>query len=74
MKIITLQIRRSGDDYEVYLCETPEIAEAIIRHFFRMEGGEHLSLEDFEEYLTDHDIGYFEITEQELLSNFNPQF
>ena len=66
-KIITLQIRDSGEDYTVYLCKTYEIAERIIRDWFAEYCTDNPSLEELEEYLFVKDIGYFEITEQETV-------
>tara|TARA_R110000851_G_scaffold67623_1_gene152644 strand:- start:187 stop:399 length:213 start_codon:yes stop_codon:yes gene_type:complete len=66
-KIITLQIRDSGEDYTVYLCKTYEIAERIIRDWFAEYCTDNPSLEELEEYLFVKDIGYWEITEQEVI-------
>jgi len=66
-KIITLQIRNSGDDYEVYLCKTHAIAERIIREFFDEYCEDNPSLEELEDYLWEKDLGYWEITEQEVI-------
>ena len=32
--IIVLKIRHSGEDYEVFLCKTHEVAERLIREWF----------------------------------------
>jgi hypothetical protein len=80
-KIITLQIRYSGDDDIVYLCKTHEIAERIIREFFseynnencieihvQQETGRKIpTLEELTDYLYCWDFGYFEITEQVVI-------
>ena len=66
-KIITLQIRYSGDDYIVYLCKTHEIAERIIRDWFAEYCTDNPSLEELEDYLFDKDIGYWEIREEVVI-------
>ena len=66
-KIITLQIRDSGEDYTVYLCKTYEIAERIIRDWFAEYCTDNPSLEELEEYLFVKDIGYWEISEEEVI-------
>ena len=66
-KIITLQIRDSGEDYTVYLCKTYEIAERIIRDWFAEYCTDNPSTGELEEYLFVKDIGYWEITEQEVI-------
>jgi len=66
-KIITLQIRESGDDYIVYLCKTHAIAHRIIREWFAEYCTDNPSLEELEEYLFDKDIGYWEITEEVVI-------
>ena len=66
-KIITLQIRDSGEDYTVYLCKTYEIAERIIRDWFAEYCTDNPSLEELEEYLFTKDIGYWEISEEEVI-------
>ena len=77
-KIITLQIRFSGDDYVVFLCKDRIIAERIIRQWFseydnedcieipiqQETGRKTPTLEELQDYLFDHDIGYWEITEE----------
>ena len=79
--IITLQIRDSGEDYTVYLCKTYEIAEKIIRRWFKDYNNEDCieipiqqetgrktpTLEELQDYLFDHDIGYWEITEEVVI-------
>ena len=66
-KIITLQIRDSGEDYTVYLCKTYEIAERIIRDWFAEYCTDNPSLEELEDYLFDKDIGYWEISEEVVI-------
>ena len=80
-KITTLQIRNSGDDYEVYLCKDRAVAERIIREFFSEYNNENCieihvqqetgrkvpTIKELEDYLWDNDIGYLEITEQVVL-------
>ena len=65
--ITTLRIRNSGEDYEVYLCLTQEVAEGIIRHWFREYCTDNPSLEELEDYLFNKDIGYWEITEEVVI-------
>ena len=66
-KIVTLQIRNSGEDYEVYLCMSRSIAERIVREWFYEYATDDPILEELEEYLFTHEVGYFEITEKEVL-------
>jgi len=67
-KIITLRIRWSnGDDYEVYLCKTHEIADRIIREWFAEYCTDNPSIGELEEYLFVKDIGYWEISEEEVI-------
>ena len=80
-KIITLQIRYSGDDNIAYLCKTHEIAERIIREWFSEYNNEDCieiptqqetgrktpTLEELEDYLFDNDIGYWEISEEVVI-------
>ena len=66
-KIVTLRIRNSGEDYEVYLCKTHAIAERIIREFFSEYCTDNPSIGELGEYLFDKDIGYWEITEEVVI-------
>jgi len=66
-KIITLQIRYSGDDNIVYLCKTHAIAERIIRDWFSEYCTDNPSLEELEDYLWEKDIGYWQITEEVVI-------
>ena len=68
IRIKVLQIRFSGDDDTIYLCQTYEIAHRIIREWFKdsIEDINHLSIGDLEEQLWGN-IGYWEITEQVVI-------
>tara|TARA_S200002703_G_scaffold88929_1_gene76783 strand:- start:58 stop:312 length:255 start_codon:yes stop_codon:yes gene_type:complete len=80
-RIITLQIRHSGDDNVVYLCKTHAIAERIIREWFSEYNNENCieihvqqetgrkvpTIKELEDYLWDNDIGYWEITEEVVI-------
>ena len=81
MKIYVLQIRNSGEDYSVFLCNTHAIAERIIREWFATYNNENAieihvqqetgrkipTLEELEAYLSSLDIGYIELTQQEII-------
>ena len=66
-KIKVLQIRFSGDDDTIYLCQTYEIAHRIIREWFAEYCTDNPSLVELEDYLFDKDIGYWEITEEVVI-------
>ena len=66
-KIITLQIRFSGDDYVVFLCKDRTVAERIIRKWFSEYCTDNPSLDELEDYLFDKDLGYWEITEEVVI-------
>jgi len=68
-KIITLQIRFTGGENVVYLCQTYEIAHRIIREWFKdsVEEINHLGIGEIEEYLWERDIGYWDISEEVVI-------
>ena len=68
-RIKVLQIRFSGDDNIIYLCQTYEIAHRIIRDWFKnhVEDINHLGIGEIEEYLWEKDIGYWEISEEVVI-------
>ena len=68
-KIKVLQIRFSGDDNIVYLCETYEIAHRIIRDWFKnhVEDINTYGIDDLQDELWEKDIGYWEITEEVVI-------
>ncbi len=65
--ITTLRIRRSGDDYEVYLCKDLSVAHRIIREFFSEYVDDYPCIETMEDGLYFGDVGYWEITEEVVL-------
>lgn len=74
MTIYVLQYRRSGDDYSVQVFQTQSDAERVAQNFlyelfYNYDGDEALSnlwLETLEEFCSDHDLGYIEITTHNL--------
>ena len=68
-RIKVLQIRFSGDDNTIYLCQTYEIAHRIIREWFKdsIEDINTYGIGDLEEELWREDIGYWDISEEVVI-------
>ena len=67
-KVIVLQIRFSGDDNTIYVCQTFEIAHRIIKEWFKdsIEDINTYGIGDLEEILWGN-VGYWEVTEEVVI-------
>ena len=63
-----MKIKFHDEDYEVFLCKNKEVAKRIIREFFEEFCDEESCLGELEVALSITGIGYWEITEQEIIN------